>query len=233
VREVRRNFAGGNFARKAGYPSTSFQILYIDTWNGSGTSHAANYSLTFDCNVSVEFNYDYFYIVGGGTAQAQDPLGQSKSAILKAKNAQLTDPAHASDAGHDLLLQFTGSILSTGTYNTVPGGADPVNTQYVDGDQTLQPTDQYGQTVTIEAEHRALYVVMSSDCLFSTQDGNWALGNGCVIDNVSTSDKGLIYDEQASVNVAETTGFNGTVIRGTAALRSSRRASDPALVRTG
>jgi hypothetical protein len=65
-------------------------------------------------------------------------------------------------------------------------------------------------------QDRAVYVVMTADCLFSSEDGLWPEGHGQIIDLVSASDNGSIYNDQALVNVPEPANAgDGTILKGT------------------
>jgi hypothetical protein len=65
----------------------------------------------------------------------------------------------------------------------------------------------------LDVSNRAVYFVFKSDCLCSSEDGCWPLGFGQQLDNVSTSDNGAIYSEQAAAGGVD--AFSGNVIVGT------------------
>jgi hypothetical protein len=196
-----------NAVIRVGYPSMTFQVLYIDT----GT-HAAPYHLTFVGNLSSEQNYDYNSIIGGGSSGQPDhvdPLENRRNLI-----SDFLPPAGVATSGphgdSDQIVTFTGSILTSQTVTqnhsgTLEGGI-------VVGSGSAQPvTSNYD--ITIDADHRAIYWVFTSDCLFSNDDGGWPLGNGQTIDLVATSDNGSIYNDQAEAGGLDP--FNGTIIKGT------------------
>ena len=177
---------------KYGYPNFTYQILYIDT----GT-HSGNYNLTFTYQFSSEFGYDHVWLIGGGGG-ATDPIGNSRAML------------DAVIAGNTYLVQWTGSIRSTSSGAT--GGSTlggPLNIQ----DNPGSPTTVTGASFTIDASHRALYVVLKTDCFNSSEDGHWPEGHGLMLDNISTSDNGSIYTDQAPAGGVD--GFGGNVILGT------------------
>jgi hypothetical protein len=181
-----------NWAVKFGYPNLSYQILYVNTG-----SHAANYNLIFNYSFSIEFNYDYVYLIGGG-AGATDPIGNSR--------AILDDII----GGGTYLIRWTGSITPAtlnATGGNTTGGAVEVSSN------PGAPATVTGASYTIASEHRALYFVFKSDCLFSHEDGLWPEGSGQVIDNLSSSDNGSIYSDAAAAGGVD--AFSGNVIVGT------------------
>ncbi|HEY2923891.1 MAG TPA: hypothetical protein VGJ98_02865, partial [Candidatus Eisenbacteria bacterium] len=181
-----------NWAVKFGYPNLSYQILYVDTG-----SHGANYNVTFNYNFSVEFNYDYVWVIGGGGG-ATDPIGNSRSVL---------DNIIASGA---YLIRWTGSITPAtvnATSGNTTGGAVEVSSN------PGAPATVTGASYTIAAEHRALYFVFKSDCLFSSEDGLWPEGRGQLIDNLGTSDNGSIYTDAAAAGGVD--AFGGNVLVGT------------------
>ena len=166
------------WGKSVGYPNNAFSVLYINT----GT-HASTYLLTMSLNLSVERDYDFVYLLGGGEG-AEDPLGAERS-----RYEDLVGVGESGTARR--LLSWTGSIRDAGSVNTTSGEATIV------GSGSQGPlTVPY--TIAIAAEHRALYMLLVSDNLFSSEDGNWAFGNGVVLDNIQTSDNGEIYSEGAT-----------------------------------
>jgi hypothetical protein len=177
---------------KYGYPNLTFQILYIDTG-----VHAANYNLTFDYQFSCEYGYDYVYLIGGGGGLV-DPIGNSHAQI------------DAIDAAGGYLVEWTGDIT--------PGTADATGANTTAGPVGVSsnggsPTTVTGASFTIDPSNRALYFVFKSDYQHSSEDGAWPQGHGQMIDNLATSDNGVIYAEQAAAGGVD--GFGGNVLVGT------------------
>ena len=187
-----------------GYPNFTYQILYFDT----GAHAGPTYNLTLTYNISCEFNYDFLYVVGGGGGAA-DPYGNSRATL---------DGVIAVN-GH--LIEFTGSIRPTSpnaTSGNTTGGLVAVH------DNPGSPATVTGASFVIDGQNRALYFVLVSDCFNSNEDGLWPEGHGLMLDDVSTSDNGLLYNEQIPPIAAgggslfDTTvpPGGGIVIRGTA-----------------
>src|SRR2546427_6052755 len=173
-----------NWVNKFGYPNLSYQILYLNTAPVTGT-HAANYTITFTYNFSSEFNYDYEWLIGGGS-DLTDPIGNSRAQI----------DAIVAAAGY--LIQWTGSITPATTNAT--GGNTTAGALAIASNPGA-PATVTGATFTIDQHNKALYLVFKSDCLFSSEDGLWPEGHGQQVDNVTTSDNGALYtDEVAPVN---------------------------------
>jgi hypothetical protein len=181
-----------NYTTKYGYPNLTYQILYVDT----GT-HAANYQLNLTYQISAEWSYDHVYVVGGGGG-AQDPFGNSRPQLA------------AIIAAGGEIMRFTGSIKPT-TPNAT-GGTTTGGTLVISDDPGTDPITTTG-TFTIAAANRALYFVLYSDCVRSSEDGGWSHGHGQVLDNISTSDNGPIYTDQAPAGGVD--AFSGNVIVGT------------------
>ena len=188
---------------KVGYPNRTYQILYIDTG-----PHSAAYHLTFSGNLSSEQNYDYNSILGGGGGNS-DPL-QNRRDLM----SDMLPPAGVVTSGpngdSDNIWTFTGSII-----------ADQVHTQnhtasldngITVGSASAQPTTQ-NFDITIDADHRAIYWVMTSDHLLSSEDGLWPLGKGQILDDIATSDNGAMYTDQTAVGGVDP--FSGDIIKGT------------------
>jgi len=167
-----------NWVVKVGYPNLTFQLLYIDSGN-----HAANYSMTLLMDQSTEQNYDFVYLIGGGNNDV-DPIGNSRP-----KLDNLLATGH--DGLSDLLVTWTGSILGStpgaGSINATVGGVA------VTGSGSDDPTHNLPVTISLAAGERALYVLFTADCLFSSEDGLWPFGAGVVWDAISTSDNGSIF----------------------------------------
>ena len=181
-----------------GYPNFTYQILYIDTGH-----HDANYSFVLSYNFSGESIYDNAFLVGGGL-DSTDPIGNSR-AILD--NAIAT----GSSGSALLLARWSGSITPSSAGAT--GGNTTGGAVFIKGDPTGSPSTVSGASFTIDAQHRALYLVFTSDCFNSSEDGLWPYGHGFMIDNVSTSDNGALYSEQTAAGGTDSHG--GNVIRGT------------------
>jgi flagellar hook capping protein FlgD len=182
-----------NYAVKYGYPNITYQILYVDTG-----SHGANYTLTMTYQVSAEFNYDYLYIIGGGGG-ATDPIGNSRTALdgIMAVSGEA--------------IRFTGSITPS-TPNATSGNASTGTTLLISSNPGTGPVNTTGSW-TMAAANRALYIVFKADCLYSGEDGLWPEGHGQVLDNISTSDNGAIYTDQAPSGGVD--AFSGQVLVGT------------------
>ena len=180
---------------KYGYPSFTYQILYIDTGPHAGIS----YDLTFTYQLSVELNYDHVWLVGGANAGAADPYGNSRTAL---------DNVIASGG---YLVQWTGTILA-GTPGA-SGGSTILGPIDVTGTSGANPTTVSGATYTIDAQNRALYLVVASDCFNASEDGLWPDGHGVMLDDILTSDNGRIYTDDFAAGGVD--GFGGNVILGT------------------
>ena len=197
-------FDANYISSKFGYPNLTFQFIYFDT----GT-HAANYNVVLTYDINCEKNYDFTYLIGGGDG-LRDPVGNARPTL----DHVIADGA----AGNvKLLIAWTGSE-SPGVTNAT-GGNTTGGTVVVTGAGDQPETPVVGASYVIEAQHRALYLVFKSDCLFSTEDGSWKNGHGQMVDNVSVSDNGALYTDEASVNVPDTTvpPGGGVVIKGTGA----------------
>jgi FlgD Ig-like domain len=190
-----------NWLVPVGYPNITYQILYFDTG-----AHGGNHTLTFEGNISVELNYDYVHFIGGGTGGPQagnaDPLQNRRDYF-----DSVIDNGHGgpNDDGH-VLVTFTGSIQAAQSVATGVGT--------VEGAGAGQPN-----TVSYSISgipDRAVYVVMTADCLFSSEDGLWPEGHGQILDLVATSDNGSIYNDQTLNGALEPpNGGDGTILKGT------------------
>ncbi len=168
-----------NWVVKVGYPNITFQLLYIDTG-----SHAANFTVTLKMNQSTEQNYDFVYLIGGG-ANTVDPIANSRP---KLDNILAT----GADGASTLLVTWTGTINSTTpgatAINAVAGPALVVGSGSGDPNVPVLPV-----SITVPAGNRAMYVLFTADCLYSSEDGLWPFGHGVVWDDFSTSDNGSIF----------------------------------------
>jgi carboxypeptidase family protein/flagellar hook capping protein FlgD len=194
-----------SWAQTVGYPNCTYQILYLDTG-----SHSSDYVLTLLMNASVEWTYDYLYLVGGGGGAA-DPIGINSTMLDQAI-------ATGSSGTARLLASWTGSIqaVTPGAFSidTRSGPVSIVGDDGFTGGSGINhnPTT-VNSAITIASGHRALYFVLESDQLFSSQDGLWPWGHGIVLDDVATGDNGSIYAEQTAAG--GTDAFGGTVLVGT------------------
>ncbi len=185
------NYLAGNHY---GYPNLTYQILYVDT----GAHLGPTYNFSFDYNFSSEFNYDFTRIVGGGNAQAVDPIGNSRATLDNII------------AAGGFLVEFTGSIRPT---SPNAGGGNTTLGAVLVHDNPGSPLTVTGASFTIDSSNRALYIVFKSDCLYSTEDGNWPEGHGQIMDNLATSDNGPIYTDQTPAGGKD--AVQGDVIVGT------------------
>lgn len=196
------------WAVPVGYPNLRCEILFVDTG-----SHVSSYMLNVTMIASAELMYDHLYLIGGGSG-ATDPIGNSAAII----DAILSD---GSSGNSRLLVDWTGTINASSpgakSIDTTPGAVT------IFGSNAGQP-DSLTTSITIAAEHRALYFVFRTDELYSSEDGFWPFGNGVLLDDIATSDKGGIYTDAAPAGGAD--AFGGSVIVGTpgAPIVSSRKA---------
>jgi hypothetical protein len=188
-----------NWLVPVGYPNITYQILYID----SGT-HGANWTLTFEGNISTELNYDYLHVIGGGT-DATNAVGGNKDPLGNRRDYfdSVIDNGHGGpdDNGH-VLVTFTGSITAA---QSVAAGVGTV-----EGAGVGQPN-----TVSFSISgipDQAVYFVFTADCLFSSEDGLWPEGHGQILDLVSASDNGALWTDEAPGAVIDP--FDGTVLKG-------------------
>jgi hypothetical protein len=197
-----------NWAVDVGYPNLTFQILYIDT----GT-HTASYTLNFQGNVSVEQNYDYLNVLGGGSEgqpDHADPL-QNRRDLMSDIQPTFGVPTGGPHGDSDQIVSYTGSIIAPPTTTMNPG----TDLQLVVGPASGQP-NTVAFSVGIDPDHRAIYLTMTADCLFSHEDGLWPEGKGQIIDLMSTSDNGSLYNDQVAfvppAGVGNLDQYGGTVI---------------------
>lgn len=195
-----------SWVKSVGYPDVTYQILYVDTG-----AHGGTYSLTMQMLVGTELDYDFLYLIGGGSSgqpEHKDPLTNRRDYLDDVIDLGIGGPYGDSE----LLVTWTGSITGS-----TPGAAS-INTLggpvAVRGDDSSAPAS-FGTTITIDAAHRALYFVFVTDDHHSSQDGLRPYDDGHVFDTVATSDNGTIYGEQVASGAADSTG--GYVIVGTGA----------------
>jgi hypothetical protein len=179
---------------KYGYPNFSYQILYVDT----GAHAGATYNLTFNYQISAEFNYDFVYAIGGGGGLV-DPYGNSRGTLDNII------------AAGSYLIRWTGSIRPTSANAT---GGNTVGSAVEVADNPGSPATVTGASYTIDSANRAIYLVLQSDCFNSPEDGLWPEGHGQMLDNIATSDNGAIYTDQAAAGGVD--AYNGNVLVGTA-----------------
>ncbi|MGH7681040.1 MAG: hypothetical protein ACRENN_03530, partial [Candidatus Eiseniibacteriota bacterium] len=181
-------------AYKVGYPNRTYQILYLDT----GT-HSGAYTLSFTGNIGGEQYYDFLYLIGGGGGNT-DPLQNRRDFIDNVIEAGTGGP----NGDSDILARFTGNIQTSQTFT----GAD----QTIVGSRT-GTSSTVSFTISIASDHRGLYLVFKSDARFSSFDGLWPGSQGAVIDLVSVSDNGTLYDDQTASG--GTDPHSGLIIKGT------------------
>ena len=195
-----------NWVVKVGYPNVTYQILYIDS-RPSGTPHAGSWNLTFDANLSVELNYDFVYVIGGGddgVTDAADPLQNRRDYLDGIINGD-----HGPHGDSDLLASYTGYLI---------GAAGTAGAPLVEGAGSGAAGGTIGSYSinSIPLQHRGIYIVMTSDCLFSQEDGLWPDGSGQSFDLINASDSGMLYDEQATfvppAGVDIIDAYKGTVL---------------------
>jgi hypothetical protein len=200
-----------NFILKFGYPNLTFQILYLDTGE-----HSAPYTLSFKGNLSCELNYDAMNVLGGGTNTGSDvdPLQNRRdlmSDMLFSSGAPAVGQSGPDGNSHQL-CSFTGS-----QQNSITTAANSDNSSILleQGSATLQPVTSTFSITGIPALHRAIYIVFVSDCLASNEDGNWPLGHGQILDDITVSDNfpAGIYTDAAPLG--GTDPFSGQIIAGT------------------
>lgn len=186
-----------NWVVPVGYPNLTYQILYIDTG-----AHGGGYTLTFKQNQSSEQNYDFVYLIGG------DPTVSDAMGNLRAKFDEATSTG--SSGGSNLLVTWTGSI-KTSTPGATLITSFPAT---VVGDGGSQPDAIVPVQVNLNAAYRDLYILWTSDCLFSNEDGNWPFGHGAMFDDITTSDNGVIFSEGGAITPGTDGGYTGDVLQG-------------------
>ena len=200
-----------NFVNPVGYPNLTNQILYIDLESNRAPLAAAGntFFISMKINTSTEQNYDFVYFIGGGDNEGgtgdgfgdEDPLGNTTGSF---------DQVRANGFFNNSTLQatITGSLIATtpGLTPFVNGAASPTLT----GEGGSDPA-----TVTMNlhmtADNRALYILMTADCLFSSEDGLWPFGHGLILDDISYQDNGAgavrsIYTDQTAAGGTDTVG---------------------------
>jgi flagellar hook capping protein FlgD len=186
---------------KVGYPNLTYQILYIDTG-----LHAGPYTLSFQGNISAEWNYDFLTILGAGGGNL-DPL-ENRRDLMDELLPPAGVPTGGPNGNTDQIVSFTGSITTPQTIPMNPGS----DLQIIAGATSGQP-NTVGYSITIDADHRVLYWVLTADCLVSSEDGLWPEGHGAVIDLLATSDNGSLYNDEAALGGIDP--FSGNIVKGT------------------
>jgi hypothetical protein len=197
-----------NWVVHVGYPNLTNQILYIDLESNRVpiASNAGIYTITMRMNSSTQLNYDYVYFIGGGDSDLipenggdEDPLGNIRAAFDQIRST-------GSYGAATLQATFTGSILPTtpGLEPFVSGLFAPV----IVGSGAAEP-----QTINLAlhmmTENRALYVLITADGLFSSEDGLWPFGHGVMFDDIAVFDgttTRILYDEQIAASGTDFTG---------------------------
>jgi flagellar hook capping protein FlgD len=209
--------AGSAIKADLGYPNITYQILYIDTGNHSNAS--GTYALAFDAAFSSEQNYDYEAIIGGGAGDGTagsnvDPL-QNRRDLIDDMMPPAGVPTAGPNADSDQIVTFTGSQQS-GASITQNHDANELLLQV--GDASADPVISHF-IITIDDDHRAIYVVFTADCLVSSEDGIWPNGNGQMMDNITVTNTGVtttLYAGNATfvppAGVRDTDTVGGTVI---------------------
>src|SRR5512143_1116784 len=90
----------------------------LDALNASSTStlRGGPYTLSWQENVSTEYNYDYLYLIGGGDGGVdRDPIGNSRSRL-----DQIVSDGF--DGNAEMLLIQTGGLSGTHTLSYVAHG---------------------------------------------------------------------------------------------------------------
>jgi hypothetical protein len=187
-----------SWAIRVGYPDVTHQVLYLDT-NSFGTirTSAGTYNVTLTMNLSLERDYDFLYLIGGGDGDLngfgdEDPIGNARATFEQAIATGVSGEAR-------LLATWTGSITPS------TPGATAINTAgapVIRGDAETAPANVTA-TLSISAAHRALYLVLITDDHESQQDGLWPYGAGILLDDISTSDTGTLYDEHPAAGGAD------------------------------
>jgi hypothetical protein len=184
-----------NWVVPVGYPNLTEQILYIDLESDRAPIAASGtYTITFTMNQSTELGYDFVYFIGGGDSGDgfgdEDPLLNDRTAFDEVR-------ATGSYAAARLQATFTGNINPT-----TPGVGTPIlgaNAPNIVGDGFAQPSNT-PITFKMSTANRAFYVLFTSDCLFSNEDGFWPFGHGLIYDDLKVTDTisgtlRTIYDE--------------------------------------
>jgi hypothetical protein len=179
-----RSVGTGTFV---GYRNNTFQVLYIDT--GDHTGWPATFVLRFALNFSVARD-DAVYLIGGG-GNAEDPIGGGLDVLKQITQGQTVLP-------YEALVLWSGNMRTTTTgissVNTTTGPLPkPITDENSLGPQTLTTN------ITINSQHRSLYLVLTSNNSKSSEDGLWPFGRGLVFDSLRVvSPANLIFNEETA-----------------------------------
>jgi len=197
-----------NWVNPIGYPNLTNQILYFDLESNRVpiASNTGTYIITMKLNSSTEQNYDFLYFIGGGDSDGnainggdQDPLGNDRGGFDQVRST-------GTFASSTLQATFTGSIIAT-TLGLVPfvnGSTGPTIT----GEGGTNPAT-VNLNFHMTTDNRALYILFTADCLFSSEDGLWPFGNGVVIDDFTVYDGSVtrnLYADQTLAGGTDTVG---------------------------
>jgi len=196
-----------NWVVQVGYPNLTNQILYIDLESNRAPIAASTgtYNVSMKMNLSLEQNYDFLYFIGGGDDDAnnagdEDPLGNDRGAFDQVRATGAFSSSH-------LQATITGSVTALNPASgTINGAAAPVIVGEGGSDPALRTI-----TLVMTTDNRALYALITADCLFSSEDGLWPFGHGVVLDDISVTDTA---NPTARVLYAEQTAAGGTDITG-------------------
>lgn len=197
-----------NWVNQVGYPNLTNQILYIDLESNRTPIPASTgtYNFTAKLNHSSEQGYDYLYFMGGGDNDGdgfgdEDPVGNNRTTFDTIRTAGSSNQSK-------LLATLTGSIQPTTTGMSPFINGDAVPAPVIIGEGGAQPitTDL---SLHFSTANRALYLLNTADCLFSSEDGLWPFGHGCILDNVSVNDgttTRALYTDQPAAGGTDTVG---------------------------
>ena len=197
-----------NWVVPVGYPNLTNQILYVDLESNRAPILASTgtYTITAKVNMSLEQNYDFMYFVGGGDDDAnnfgdEDPLGNDRGAFDQVRAA-------GSFASSTLQATFTGSLITTtaGLTPFVNGAGAPT----IIGEGGANPNN-INLDFRMTTDNRAFYILITADCLFSSEDGLWPFGAGVIIDDLAVQATGegsarTLYAEQSAAGGLDATG---------------------------
>jgi len=169
-----------NWVVTVGYPNITAQIMHIDLESNRTPPTvvgAQNYTLEMRLNFSLEQNYDYMYLMGGD--------GQAEDALLNTRGEFDQIVGTGGSALGTLISTVTGSFTAGNpTGNTLTFGTPSAD---VVGEGGSQPNDRLLKWV-FPMDFRGVYFLMTADCLYSSEDGLWGFGHGCVFDDISVHD---------------------------------------------
>lgn len=187
-----------NWVNPIGYPNVTNQIIYFDLESNRVPAPGATYTITMKMNSSTEQNYDFLYFIGGGNND-EDPLGNDRAGFDQVRST-------GTYLNSTLQATFTGSIqtATAGLLPFVNGAAAPT----IIGAGGAQP-----QTVNLNfhmaGDNRALYILFTADCLYSSEDGLWPFGHGVIFDDFTVFDGAVtrnLYVDQTAAGGTDTVG---------------------------